>query len=356
MIHSFLHALLILDRRHETILCATTGAAASNIGGSTFHSVFKIGEFMKINTTDRAVKEGIRVLLLDEVSMLGKTHLAKLHANGNDLFKVPADSDVVMGGIPIIVVLGDFKQFQPIGDSALWEQKGHPEGARVWKEFDHVLILTEQMRQKDDLDYQSFLERARLGSLTQRDVVRLNKQVITERLARGDYLPDGITQIVKDNETRATINRAELLKFAKTRHQPIFLFPAKTHIPVLAPNKLQIHEEILKKNAKGEWKGDGFFQYSEGMPVVLGNNVYTEGHLVNGTQGTIQNVAVEDSPNTKWTRLNDNYILCNTELDWVYFKPADVEVHFQHDNVPGGVRSNTTFCRKPRIESCVSWS
>lgn len=188
--------------------------------------------------------------------------------------------------------LGDFKQFEPVQDTPLWKETGDPEGGRIWKEFDNIIFLTEQMRQKNDLIYQGLLQRARDGTTDEDDVKLLNQQTTAARLLRGDIPPHGMTRIVKDNEKRAEINRIELLRFARERKQPVYLFPAKTHTPVAAPNRAWIHEEILKVNRKDQWKGDGFFQYSKGMPVILGENIFTEGGFTNGTPGTSEGVTV----------------------------------------------------------------
>jgi hypothetical protein len=60
-----------------------------------------------------------------------------------------------MGGLPIVICLGDFNQFEPVKDTALWKTKEFTmdtvkEGQDIWKNFTNVVILTEQMRQKDD--------------------------------------------------------------------------------------------------------------------------------------------------------------------------------------------------------------
>lgn len=230
--------------------------------------------------------------------MLGQTGIKKLRDNGNDLFKPPLDSDVILGGVPIIALLRDFKPFTPVKDPALWNTKVNYAGKVIWLAFDEVVILTEQMKKKDDLEYQSLLEKSRKGTMGQVELVLLNKQVTSVRIANGEVMPKMI-KIVKENKKRAQINHNELLAFAKERKQTIFLFPSANHLPKAAPNQMEIHEQMLAATSMGKWKGDGFFQYSKGMPAALMDNVYTKGNLMNGTQGTVENVVLEANPDSK---------------------------------------------------------
>ncbi|KFZ08447.1 hypothetical protein V502_09350 [Pseudogymnoascus sp. VKM F-4520 (FW-2644)] len=132
----------------------------------------------------------------------------------------------------------------PVKDPALWNTKVNYAGKVIWLAFGEVVILTEQMKKKDDLEYQSLLEKSRKGTMGQVELVLLNKQVTSVRIANGEVMPKMI-KIVKENKKRAQINHNELLAFAKERKQTIFLFPSANHLPKAAPNQMEIHEQML---------------------------------------------------------------------------------------------------------------
>jgi hypothetical protein len=52
----------------------------------------------------------------------------------------------------------------------LWKDKATKEEKRVWSQVKDVILLTEQIRQKDHLPYQELLQRAETCSLTQADI------------------------------------------------------------------------------------------------------------------------------------------------------------------------------------------
>ena len=66
------------------------------------------------------------------------------------------------------------------------------------------------MRQADDPDFQSFLDRVRATCITQDDITRLNSKVVTSIF---DPRLHTATVVVKRNSTRQAINRARLWHF-----------------------------------------------------------------------------------------------------------------------------------------------
>ena len=56
---------------------------------------------------------------------------------------------------------------------ALWQkQESHDEkrGQQLWYMFKNMVVLDEQMRQQQDIDYHQLLQRVRNGTITQADV------------------------------------------------------------------------------------------------------------------------------------------------------------------------------------------
>src|SRR5437763_16087973 len=50
-------------------------------------------------------------------------------------------------------------------------------GMKRWHQFDKVFLLTEQMRQAEDVEYQEVMSRARAGGLTERDYDKLTSRI-----------------------------------------------------------------------------------------------------------------------------------------------------------------------------------
>ncbi|KIK25555.1 hypothetical protein PISMIDRAFT_96710, partial [Pisolithus microcarpus 441] len=128
-------------------------------------------------------------LIIDEMSMVGKTFLAKLSRNiavgkMTDAGAVTAHS---FGGINVIMC-GDFHQFPPVAvgpSEALYvpskpQNKGTPAqlGRAIYEEFQTVVILQEQMRVTDKV-WQDFLYGVRMGRVQEPHIAMLRQLVLT---------------------------------------------------------------------------------------------------------------------------------------------------------------------------------
>ena len=88
-------------------------------------------------------------------------------------------------------------------------------GKAIWNRFNKVIFLTEQMRQAEDLLFQSILERARSATMTEEDVAILNSQTVAARVARGEDPPD--RAVIRVNQLREDVNLTQLEIFAKKK-------------------------------------------------------------------------------------------------------------------------------------------
>jgi len=103
----------------EPSITASTGIAATHIGGMTIHSWSGIGirnyldkyELDKITTTEYLVKRirRAKALVIDEVSMLGPETFSMVEAVCRDI----RQNNDAFGGLQVILV-GDFFQLPPI--------------------------------------------------------------------------------------------------------------------------------------------------------------------------------------------------------------------------------------------------
>ena len=180
----FLFGLAILDRVDDVLLTAPTGSAASHIGGSTIHAALGVSSFEhpRRGQLEKVRKRLARIkfLVVDEVSMVGCKMLTRVDEKCSRIWPLSSGSSAVLGGLPIILFLGDFKQFEPVPDTPLWKDNGikatkdEKRAREIWNQVKDVIFLTDQMRQRDDLPYQELLQRAETCFLTQADIGLLN--------------------------------------------------------------------------------------------------------------------------------------------------------------------------------------
>lgn len=153
-------------------ITASTGIAATHMGGVTIHSWAGIGVAADLSDADienLVEKEylfrrfdKVKVLIIDEVSMLHHFRLDLV----NRVLKAMKRSEKPFGGIQV-VLCGDFFQLPPVA------RAGEPEAQFVftsesWKEANFaVCYLTEQFRQQDDAAL-SILNEIRAGEISER--------------------------------------------------------------------------------------------------------------------------------------------------------------------------------------------
>lgn len=147
---------------------ASTGIAATHIGGVTIHSWSGVG--VKQNLTDWDVDEieskkylwsryeKTKVLIIDEISMLSADILNSV----NKVCKAFKRNNLPFGGMQVVLV-GDFFQLPPITDKG--QEVKFAFESTAWKELNPlILYLTEQHRQEDDA-LLSILDRIRRGDV-----------------------------------------------------------------------------------------------------------------------------------------------------------------------------------------------
>ena len=158
---------------------AWTGSAAKLINGQTVSSVFSFAFGDKIKSlpdqTINALRNGLqnlRLLIIDEISMLKADMLYRIYFA---LFQQIFDNGKPFGGIAV-VLLGDIMQLPPIranGSFVFSKTSNKDFHARqevddLWMSFDVILLKTNH-RQGEDREYADFLNRVRLGRMTEED-------------------------------------------------------------------------------------------------------------------------------------------------------------------------------------------
>lgn len=252
-------------------ITASTGIAATHMGGMTIHSWAGIGvkdSLSESDLEDLAERpylakrfERVRVLIIDEVSML---HHFRLDLVDEVLRAMKGNNDP-FGGVQVVLV-GDFFQLPPV------HRMGEPEShfiyhSESWKNAGFtVCYLDEQFRQKDDKMI-SILNEIRSGEVSER-----SRALLEERLNAPGLKGVRATKLFTHNVDVDTLNAMELEKL-ESIEQAEYEMKSRGHAPIV---------EILKKSCLAPEK----LKLKLGAAVMCVKNNFEEGY-VNGTLGIV---------------------------------------------------------------------
>lgn len=200
------------NKTKNMIICAPTGIAAINIGGSTLHRVFNVPISPKrpgdcnMKPDNAVIKAD--VIIIDEISMCRFDifeYVIRTIQNAEQLRQNKADTDAFSGGqipqlIPPkqVIVVGDFFQLAPVITSkdkeileAYWDMNTMGEGfafqSPLWAEMDfQTVVLKEIVRQRGSDDYITNLNKIRSGDAT--GIRWFNETVGKEPIPNSIYL------------------------------------------------------------------------------------------------------------------------------------------------------------------------
>jgi len=105
-------------------LCAPTGTAAYEINGSTLHSAFALNPNNRNRSNTLSAEKlaelrnkfrSLKILVIDEISMVGADLLVQVHERLAAIAGLPASS--AFAGVSVLAV-GDFQQLSPVAQAA----------------------------------------------------------------------------------------------------------------------------------------------------------------------------------------------------------------------------------------------
>ncbi len=203
------------EGKHVSIT-ATTGLAATHLGGTTIHSWAGIGvqDYLPQGFADHIAKgrreiiEKTDVLVIDEISML---HDFRLDMVDEACRLVRKEPDLPFGGIQIIMS-GDFFQLPPInrGDS---RAGSFVVNATVWQELDPVICYLEEQHRQDDETLIEILNAIRAG-----DVRRHHAETL---LSRTEVFPDDLEQLTELHTVNIDVDSMNEAKLKEIDHDEV---------------------------------------------------------------------------------------------------------------------------------------
>jgi len=282
------------------LLAAFTGKAAFNIKGTTLHTAFGIQVKSTKSNLATATLEKIRkmyanlkLIIIDEISLCGASLFRIVDQRLRQIF----NPDEIFGGIPIIV-LGDFKQLQPVKDKYVFDIDGYDgyeklSNMMLWSNF-KLYELNECMRQRDD---KAFAEA--LTTIGRYGLIGLNDQqvaLLNSRIVKLEDIPSDAVFLFFENEKVDELNR---LRF-KNMIGDDFIHLCQDEVK---PNsKLGEHEQvdinhvnqILRTIHKDKKEVAPYsINLKIGAKYMLIKNMNIEDGLVNGTCGRLERIDLD---------------------------------------------------------------
>lgn len=188
---------------------ASTGIAATHIGGTTIHSWSGLGIRDQLNARDRQQLSGngklvkrynsTDVLVIDEVSMLHGQRLDMV----NEICKLLRKDERPFGGLQVVLV-GDLFQLPPVSRGTDIFDFVHLSAA--WAELNpKICYLSEQHRQQQDDGLLGLLEAMRQGELEE-----LHHDLLQQRLDSKPGYGEDITKLYAHNVDIDMLNQTRL--------------------------------------------------------------------------------------------------------------------------------------------------
>lgn len=287
----------------NTFITATTGIASYSINGCTIHhwSGIQTGtdkpQYYVIKNTNRDTGRNIRnckILIIDEISMLGKNLFDKLDL----IFKIMRDKyERPFGGMQVILS-GDFLQLPPIHDDWVFESKN-------WNSFNFLPFILEKSRRYQSSSFYEMLLRIRKGSPTKADISTLESRFDAYVELKKNYSKIDIKPtIIYSKKINVEEHNSKELKKCPG---PNYYFYASDTIK----NMEQEYERKLSKKIAAGFEArledaiPGVIILRVGAQVMLKANLNVEMGLVNGSRGVVTDI-VSEPPSIKVKFMNGN--------------------------------------------------
>lgn len=236
------------EGRHVSVT-ATTGLAATHLGGTTIHSWAGIGvtDYITPGFAEHLAKgrreiiEKTDVLVIDEISML---HDYRLDMVDEVCRLVRREPDLPFGGIQVIMS-GDFFQLPPINREGS-RVGGFVVSSNAWRELDPVICYLEEQHRQDDEALLGILNAIRAGDVRRHHVETL--------LERAEVYPDEFEQLTELHTVNVDVDTMNEAKLAELEEDEVTYEQTSTgsesyvealQRSVLAPKLLKLKQGAL---------------------------------------------------------------------------------------------------------------
>ncbi|RDB17999.1 ATP-dependent DNA helicase RRM3 [Hypsizygus marmoreus] len=333
-----------LGIRDKLAKTASSGVAASLIGGETLHSWAGIpvrtgdGDWTERGDARTQVKrlrniKGKMMALVDECSMITKEHLCLVSQSAGKVLagEYRNDSTLPFGAIDFILI-GDFHQFPPVKnksgalycDRPLTDKTRALIGREIFLQFKKVVILKEQKRIQD-ATWARILTNLRDGDCDGSDIEEIRKLVLTNPECN---VPDFDSPewnepilVTSRHGVRQQWNAAALERHCTTTGQRLYVVQAedtlgKTGLPLQPKHRILVVGMSTKTTGNIAER----VEIAVGMKAMVLLNIATEADVANGTRGKVVDVVL-DSREAMATPGDDGKIHLRFPPAVILFKP-----------------------------------
>jgi len=294
----------VVDKLGEATLSCTAPhalAAANMPGGRTLHNAAAVtirGTLSKSKATVATAKQQIasaKCLVIDEISTLS----SQLAEAVDQRLRQWRDPEISWGGMHL-VILGDVMQTESIGRSLLKAKPG-TRAASLFKEFDTIISLTDQMRAAEDQQWAQLLTEIRRPDI-EHPVLHTKLLTIVKPLTAQDVRSEPgwatATIVTCTNTARHAINQEQARRFSKIHGLPIIKWVFK-----LTPRSENIvratalERKVSAADVIDACNGAAItFLFVKGSPALLsGENMNTAMKLCNNSKGLLHSLTLNPS-------------------------------------------------------------
>lgn len=267
------------------------------------------------------------MLVINEISMTSGKTFYTVNCSLNAIAGIAETDQRVFGGIPIVLLTGDFAQFAPINQTSLLlphssagaqatsnqivnnlqsqateasdveaskvkahtprkrrriavdAATAHDNGHRLFQRFNNVILLNKQMQARSNNELIDVLQQLHDGRQNEQSFHRMKRQ----ELKAGESIDwiSGTRAITPNNASRARLNMNAILSFTKKRGQNVRIF-ISTHVWG-SPDPNQRAPTLAQTDCSKVHVPSLFF-YTNNMPVVTTKNSMPSLKLINRTE------------------------------------------------------------------------
>ena len=292
----FSYRVMTLDKP-EVLLVAPTGVAAVNINGTIIHTslgipVGRFGKYLpRLNDKKRFTLRNklceLRVLIIDEISMVSNLTLLYIHLRLVEIFG--CSDNVPFAGITVIAV-GDFYQLPPVQQRTVyaeykdaWQNSFH-----LWKLF-KIAELHEVMRQRGDSELIDLLSKVRTSSLEECEEDLLKSRFITKD---ADNYPSDALHIFAENKPCQEHN---LHMLNENTGNSLHSIAAIDQLPKNVSK--DILEKTFNRNQSETGRLAKMLEIKINARVMLTVNIDIADRLINGQIRTIRHISSDSNGN-----------------------------------------------------------
>ena len=312
----------VRDRVCNSILCAPSGLAANNIGGSTIHSIFKVPVEKGCNakysplpkrTRDemKAVMGNMRCVIVDEISMVSNILLFLIHSRLGEIY----DPIAPFGGVKSVIVFGDLLQLPPVNENPTFvtisgERVGKLTGGikadtNLWSDFKFAeLTINQRQSGGKNAEWRDILQRIRLGIPSIEDSAKISARCIpipADKLTPSDKLNALVEYFERlTNQGQHPTCLLPTCEMVELFNLTVLRKNFSNHIEItaydtldykLARNKKLAEDAVSKLDRLDDPRQTGGLEKSirlcENVRVMLRTNLDVKEGLVNGSMGTV---------------------------------------------------------------------